>query len=151
MRLRSAVVLAGTAGVAGALLEPLFPVVRRAVVPVLPAGWDAVRVLHLSDLHLLPRQRAKRAWVRSLASLDPDLVITTGDNIAAPDAVPALLDALTLRQHFGSLEGRTIALIFDIVRLSAIDSPSASPSSLRSSETIPAPCLQRSLGEAAPW
>ena len=50
-------------------------------------------MLHLSDLHLLPRQRAKRTWVHSLASLDPDLVITTGDNIAAPDAVPSLLDA----------------------------------------------------------
>ena len=55
---------------------------RRFDVPVLPAGAPPLRVLHLSDLHLLPRQRAKQAWVRSLASLDPDLVINTGDNLA---------------------------------------------------------------------
>jgi hypothetical protein len=34
--------------------------------------------------------------VHSLASLDPDLVITTGDNIAAHDAVPSLLAAYEL-------------------------------------------------------
>jgi predicted MPP superfamily phosphohydrolase len=86
--------LAG-AGVLGwaSLVERNAFVLRRFDVPVLPEGAAPLRVLHLSDLHLLPRQRAKRAWVHSLASLDPDLVITTGDNIAAPDAVPALLDA----------------------------------------------------------
>lgn len=68
-------------------------VLRRFDVPVLPAGAPAVRLLHLSDLHLLPRQRRKAAWVRSLASLDPDLVISTGDNLASADAVPAVLDA----------------------------------------------------------
>ena len=83
------------AGVLGwaSLVERNAFVLRRFDVPVLPEGAAPLRVLHLSDLHLLPRQRAKRAWVHSLASLDPDLVITTGDNIAAPDAVPALLDA----------------------------------------------------------
>lgn len=90
-------------GVAGAgvlgwasLVERNAFVLRRFEVPVLPEGATPLRVLHLSDLHLLPRQRAKRTWVRSLASLDPDLVITTGDNIAAHDAVPALLDAYDL-------------------------------------------------------
>ena len=86
--------IAGT-GVLGwaSLVERNAFVLRRFDVPVLPEGAEPLRVLHLSDLHLLPRQRAKRSWVHSLASLDPDLVITTGDNIAAPDAVPALLDA----------------------------------------------------------
>ncbi len=53
-------------------------------------------MLHLSDLHLLPRQRAKAAWVKSLGSLDADLVINTGDNIAGPHSVPALLDSFEL-------------------------------------------------------
>jgi predicted MPP superfamily phosphohydrolase len=52
-----------------------------------------LKVLHLSDLHLVPSQRRKRAWVRSLAELEPDLVVDTGDNLAHPDAVPAVLDA----------------------------------------------------------
>lgn len=75
------------------LIERNAFVLRRFDVPVLPAGAPTLRVLHLSDLHLLPQQRRKAAWVRSLASVDPDLVISTGDNLASADAVPALLDA----------------------------------------------------------
>lgn len=89
--------LAG-AGVLGwaSLVERNAFVLRRFEVPVLPDGAEPLRVLHLSDLHLLPRQRAKAAWVHSLASLDPDLVIDTGDNLAGADAVPAVLDAFDL-------------------------------------------------------
>ncbi|MDN5797768.1 MAG: metallophosphoesterase [Intrasporangium sp.] len=66
---------------------------RRVSVPVLPPGSPPVRVLHISDLHLLPRQRWRAKWVKELASLDPDLVVDTGDNLASYDAVPAVLDA----------------------------------------------------------
>ena len=67
---------------------------RRVEVPVLPPGQRPLRVLHLSDLHLRPGQSKKRAWVRSLAGLEPDLVIDTGDNLAHPQAVPAVFDSL---------------------------------------------------------
>jgi len=67
---------------------------RRVTVPVLEPGAEPIRVLHISDLHLLPRQRRKRAWVRSLAELEPDLVVNTGDNLAHRDAVPAVVAAL---------------------------------------------------------
>ncbi len=67
---------------------------RRATAPVLPAGAPDLRVLHLSDLHLLPRQGRKRDFVRALDRLDPHLVVNTGDNIAAADALPALVDTL---------------------------------------------------------
>lgn len=67
---------------------------RRVTVPVLPPGTPDLRVLHLADLHLLPRQQRKRDFVRTLDRLDPHLVVNTGDNIAAPDGVPALLDTL---------------------------------------------------------
>lgn len=55
--------------------------VRRHTLPVLPVGASPVRVLHLSDLHLAPWQRGKSEWVRSLAELQPDLVVLTGDLI----------------------------------------------------------------------
>ena len=50
------------AGVLGwaSLVERNAFVLRRFDVPVLPDGAAPLRVLHLSDLHLLPRQRAKR-------------------------------------------------------------------------------------------
>lgn len=61
--------------------------------PVLPPGQDDLRVLHVSDLHATPWQRRKLKWVRSLAELEPDLVVNTGDNLAHPGAVDPLLDA----------------------------------------------------------
>jgi uncharacterized protein len=67
---------------------------RRVTVPVLAPDARPLRVLHLSDLHLVPSQGRKRAFVRSLAGLEPDLVVDTGDNLAAPDAVPAILEDL---------------------------------------------------------
>jgi uncharacterized protein len=67
---------------------------RRVEVPVLKPGARPLRVLHVSDLHLTPSQRAKREWVRALAGLEPDLVVDTGDNLAHREAVPAVLDAL---------------------------------------------------------
>lgn len=75
------------------LVEPRAFALREFEVPVLPSGASPLRVLHLSDLHLVPGQRAKVEWVRSLAALEPDLVVTTGDNLAHPEAVPAVLDA----------------------------------------------------------
>ena len=62
--------------------------------PAAPAGHRPLRVLHLSDLHLTPRQHRKREWVSSLVGLRPDLVVDTGDNLAHRDSLPAVLDAL---------------------------------------------------------
>ncbi len=89
-----AIGLAGAAGLGWSLLEAeaLFAL-RRFSVPVLPPGSTPLRILHLSDLHLVPRQARKIDWVRGLAALEPDLVVNTGDNLAALDAVPALLHA----------------------------------------------------------
>jgi predicted MPP superfamily phosphohydrolase len=75
------------------VVEPRAFVLRRAEVPVLPPGAPAVRILHVTDLHLVPRQQYRAAWLRGLDDLDPDLVLSTGDNLAAHDAVPAVLAA----------------------------------------------------------
>jgi len=66
---------------------------RRVAVPVLPVGAAPVKVLHLSDLHLMPNQQKKIRWVSELAALEPDLVVNTGDNLAHPDSVGPLLRA----------------------------------------------------------
>ncbi len=67
-------------------------VVRRVEVPVLPPGRRPIKVLHLSDLHLTPSQGVKRRWLRSLAELEPDLVVNTGDNLSHQDSVQPLLE-----------------------------------------------------------
>ncbi|HEY5821496.1 MAG TPA: metallophosphoesterase [Propionibacteriaceae bacterium] len=67
---------------------------RRFTVPVLPVGAPAIRVLHVSDLHLTPGATKRQRWVSQLAGLEPDLVINTGDNLSHRDAVPFLLRSL---------------------------------------------------------
>ncbi len=67
---------------------------RRLYVPVLPRGMRAIRVLQISDLHLTPRNVARQRWLASLAGLEPDLVVDTGDNISHPEAVSLVTDSL---------------------------------------------------------
>lgn len=92
---------AGTVAAAGAaalawasLVEVRWYALREVTVPVLPPGQDPLRVLHVSDLHLVPTQHRKIDWIRDLATLRPDLVIDTGDNLAHADALPTLLHAI---------------------------------------------------------
>jgi hypothetical protein len=93
----------GTFGVSGlgvatvgyaALIERRHWTLRTATLPVLPEGSPSLRVLHVSDLHMTPDQRGKQRWVAELATLRPDLVVNTGDNLAHPAAVPGVLRAL---------------------------------------------------------
>ncbi len=69
-------------------------VVRRVELELLPPGHRPLKVLHLSDLHLTPGQKAKRRWLASLADLEPDLVVDTGDNLAHMEAVDPVLEGL---------------------------------------------------------
>ncbi|MGW2933336.1 metallophosphoesterase [Streptomyces sp. NPDC001156] len=67
---------------------------RRVTIPVLPPGARPLRVLQISDIHMVSGQRKKQRWLRSLAGLAPDFVINTGDNLSDPEGVPEVLDAL---------------------------------------------------------
>lgn len=99
----SASLIKGAAALAGlgvgtlaysSLIERNAYTLRRFELPVLPEGAESIRVLHFSDLHLMPGQRRKVEWVRGLSRLRPDLVFNTGDNIAHPDSVAPLLHAM---------------------------------------------------------
>jgi predicted MPP superfamily phosphohydrolase len=78
----------------GILIENRAFTVRRVSVPILPAGAEPIRVLHFSDTHLLASNKARLRFISTLAGLEPDLVIDTGDNLAAPDGVEPLGAAL---------------------------------------------------------
>jgi predicted MPP superfamily phosphohydrolase len=79
----------------GSLVERNRFTVRRETLPILGAGARPLTVLHLSDLHMAPWQTAKQEWIASLASLEPDLVINTGDNMGHLDALPGVARALS--------------------------------------------------------
>ena len=93
-RLTAALALSAVGGLAWAVAETRMFTVRAHTVPVLEPGSRPVRILHVSDLHLTPGQRLKQQWVRRLVELEPDLVVSTGDNLAHEDAVPAVRHAL---------------------------------------------------------
>jgi uncharacterized protein len=87
--------LVGAAGVLYATsYEARAYTLRRVDMPVLPPGSAPLKVLHLSDLHMTPAQTKKQQWLRSLAELEPDLVINTGDNLAHMQSVPVVLESL---------------------------------------------------------
>ena len=67
---------------------------RKATLPVLAPDARPLKVLHISDLHMLPDQRSKQRWVAELDKLEPDLVVNAGDNLAHLQAVPSVLRAL---------------------------------------------------------
>jgi predicted MPP superfamily phosphohydrolase len=101
MRKRPMIALAAAAAAAGgatlayaSLVERNMFTLRRFDVPVLEPDAEPMRILHLSDLHMMPDQRRKQAWVAALAGIDPDLVVVTGDNMASPSSVPGVLRAL---------------------------------------------------------
>ncbi|WP_282791109.1 metallophosphoesterase [Streptomyces sp. CC224B] len=99
MRARYAVPLGITATAAAGIaysagIETRLFRLRRVTVPVLPPGMRPLRVLQVSDIHMVSGQRRKQRWLRSLAGLRPDFVINTGDNLSDPEGVPEVLDAL---------------------------------------------------------
>lgn len=78
----------------GALIERRRYTLREVRIPILPPSATEIRVLHISDLHLVPSQHDKIAWVKALQHLEPDFVIDTGDNVGGPDAIPAVTEAI---------------------------------------------------------
>lgn len=106
---RAAAASAGAAALGigyASLVERNAFALREVTVPVLEPGASSLRVLHISDLHMMPGQRLKQNWLRELDRLDPDLVVNTGDNLAHPRAVPAVV------QSMGNLLARPGLFVF---------------------------------------
>jgi predicted MPP superfamily phosphohydrolase len=87
----------GAAGVLGFAYSSLYErnafTLRRFDVPVLAPGSTPLRILHLSDVHILARQKRKLQWLRNLAELSPDLVVNTGDTLSSADSIPGVMHA----------------------------------------------------------
>ena len=86
------------------VIERQWYAVRRHRVPCLPPGARGLRVVSISDLHLLKRQRRKQRFLASLDRFEPDLVIGTGDYLGDAESVDATVRAMT------AIKPRTAAL-----------------------------------------
>ena len=87
------------AAVWGVGIERYLFTVRRHTLAVLPTGSRALRVLHVSDAHMAPWQHRKQEWMATLADLEPDLVVNTGDNLGHAEGL------VGIRRAFDSLRG----------------------------------------------
>ncbi|MGR8009228.1 metallophosphoesterase [Streptomyces hypolithicus] len=95
LKITAGITAVGAAGLAYAAgFEARSFRLRRVTVPVLPTGARPLRVLQVSDIHMVGGQRKKQRWLQSLAGLRPDFVVNTGDNLSDSEAVPEVLDAL---------------------------------------------------------
>ncbi|MEJ1090064.1 metallophosphoesterase [Microbacterium istanbulense] len=87
------------AAVWGIGIERYLFTVRAASAAALPPGSAPLRVLHISDAHMAPWQHRKQQWLASLAELEPDLIINTGDNLGHRDGLDGI------RRAFAPLAG----------------------------------------------
>ena len=78
----------------GTLVERNAFTVRHESLPVLAPGARPLTVLHLSDIHMAPWQRAKQDWIASLAVWEPDLIVNTGDNLGHEKGLEGIERAL---------------------------------------------------------
>jgi predicted MPP superfamily phosphohydrolase len=83
------------AGIGWGLVERRWFVLRHQTLPVL-GGADAstLRLLHLSDLHLVPGDRGMARFLRRALAYGPDMVVVTGDMLGHPDAIDDAVDLL---------------------------------------------------------
>lgn len=61
-----------------------------------------LRILHLSDTHLLVKDRAKQAFIRRVTDEDWDFVFHTGDICEEPDAEPLVPGLLSRQPRYGA-------------------------------------------------
>lgn len=110
---RTAVVLRCTGGIVSLLVLAFFMAgmlqrhnlkVRSAEVPLegLPASFDGTRIVHITDMHLgnlTPQYGYLRRIVAAINSLNPDMIVFTGDmvNLKASDSQPT--DTVLCRLH----------------------------------------------------
>jgi uncharacterized protein len=96
-RALAAATLAGSATLAHAtLVERRWYALRHVTVPgVLRHPGARLRILHVSDLHLDEGQGHRVEFVESLAALDHDLVVLTGDLLEGVGMEDAAADAVT--------------------------------------------------------
>jgi uncharacterized protein len=107
-RLTRTTIALGAAGAGcvayGSLIERRWYRLRRVQLPGALRRPGRLTILHVSDLHQLPGQDHRIRFLASLAHLDHDLVVASGDLLGAPDmedVAAAALAPLTSRSRPG--------------------------------------------------
>jgi hypothetical protein len=74
----------------GFLIEPNFPFVvhQTVVVPGLPKPLDGLKIVQLSDLHIVRLGKRETRALRTIARIEPDLILLTGDYLGDDGITP---------------------------------------------------------------
>jgi len=76
-------------------IERFWFAIKKDTAQILPRGSKDIVVLHISDIHMAPWQKNKQRWISKLAeTIQPDMVINTGDNLGHRNGIQPVLDAL---------------------------------------------------------
>ncbi len=67
---------------------------KTETLPLLSPNRDDIKILHLSDFHFAPWQHKKAAWIKSLSSLNPDVIILTGDLLGHENSIDITIETL---------------------------------------------------------
>lgn len=90
----AATTVAGAVVGAWTQIERRWPILREYTAYVdLPPTCDELRVLHVSDPHFFHGQEWLVDFMRDLATIDCDLVVSTGDNLGSKAGLELALDA----------------------------------------------------------
>lgn len=85
--------VAGLAWAAG--VERRWYTLRHVTVPALrTTSLRPLRLLHVSDLHQLPRQTHRLDFLRSCLRYGPDVVVATGDLLESDDSIDEVVEVL---------------------------------------------------------
>ena len=90
---------AAAAGAAGLLwayaIERRWYLLRHVTVPALrPEATGPLRILHLTDLHQLPNQEHRLAFVERCLAAAPDVIVATGDLLESDDSIAEVVSTL---------------------------------------------------------
>ena len=76
-------------------IERRWYVLRHVTVPALrPGAIGPLRILHLTDLHQLPNQEHRLAFVEQCLAAAPDMIVATGDLLESDDSIDEVVTAL---------------------------------------------------------
>lgn len=79
----------------GTLIERRWYALRRLTVPGVLRRGGPLRILHVTDLHLIPGQQHRIDFLWELRHLGHHAVVVTGDLLGGPDAEALVADALS--------------------------------------------------------
>ena len=89
----------------GFFVEPYWIEVKRVNIESEKLSHASIRVIQISDLHTEPGSTKEKKVVSLINSLDPDVIVFTGDSLAKPEALPAFKAAMkSLKAKLGKFE-----------------------------------------------